>query len=818
MTESVAKARLSNESRTRRANQHDACRKPPGSAAMNDSLSAIPPRVCTGIIVAKYGEVEIGDGDAMCPYRELRIAIDQRHNLGEPSDPRDSISARLQMIGQSRAIFLVSVVMLSAGSAMVRAEEPLYETVKIVREATFKAPTLFSNSGKFRVEMDLKLQPDGTLGGTANYTYRWQHDHAAYPPSVWEGSEKFDVVGTQQGGTISVVAPKEFKITQHDVWQTGKSSHEIRHTPSGRSVYNQWNEFKLGLTNLHYSAKEHQEFQAVFPITADVTTEATATPAPSLRVAVSAKRPLIPGHLRYFNELTVTLSGTSAPADGASVLVSLAAGDLGRLSEDRGWAGTPTLKLTGVKAGQPRTFYYAWAAAPPTTIHRATVTATVEGVQQAKGSASFEVGVNFEVVRASQLVGQSISTGKRTLIGVRVRDSLHPDRDPGALAGELGIRPVLGMKQTGFIPLANLEQFVDGLSLNAAGLLEYAMGAAHGGTAIAIGNMIDWNVSESGLLIGHGTGEDGYPTIRFQDRGVFVFEFDVMALSYDEGRMPEPESPKHVARFATTQLDPNGAFLFETLVPCLQGLVGALKEDPLAQAQTLWECLHGALSSELAQDAIGHNVVANTIGGLIAQAIDAGFQIAGHEPTTAAEQVGEQTLEVIQATLKSTPGTYVTLVEKSGTTRFDTTSSTAGALQPGPAKLDLRAIRPTNDADRARAAEIYAPNRRIQEGKRFAVVAAGEKETLTLDLGGERGRGEIVVVSSHGVVRAAYPAGPWASQVEVRPDGTMRVVSGTALNIERRATKPANASPGVPTPAPIDLRRSQPARNERLGS
>lgn len=674
---------------------------------------------------------------------------------------------------------------------------------------------------EFVAKITMEADALGRLSGKGVHTMTYKDDEG----HLFEGNLDFDCTGSFTGKTVNVSAAKMIVMYSKNPKSHGKSIPNPEKEGLGKTTTTlppEMHVYKGTLALDPASTDGLDVFKEVTTFENAVTAFKVATIIrgylPALRVAITAKRPLIPGHLRYFNELTVTVTGPSAPPAGVTVLVNLEAGDKGRLSEDQGWAGTPTLKLTGVKLGQSRKIYYAWAAAPPTAIHRAKVTAMVEGTPQAKGSTNFEVGVNYEVVRASQLVGQSITTGKRTLIGVYVRDSLHPDKDPGALASELDIRPVLGMKQTGFIPLADLGQFVNGLSLNAAGLIEYALAAAHDGAAHSIGNGIDWDVSPGGLLTGHGDTDEGKPTILFQDRGVFVFEFDVTALAYAEGRMPEPESPKHVARFHTTQLDPNSAFFFETLVPCIQGVVGALKDDPLAQTQALWECLHGALSSELAQNAIGHNVVANTIGGLIAQAIDASFQIAGHEPTTAAEQVGDQTLDMIQATLKSTPGTYVTLVEKSGTTRFDTTSSTAGALQPGPTKLDLRAIRPTNEAERTRAAEVYAPNRRIQEGKRFAVVAAGEKETLTLDLGGERGRGEIVVVSSHGVVRAAYPAGPWASRVEVRPDGTMRVVSGTALNIERRATKPANAAPAVPTPAPIDLRRSQPARNERLGS
>lgn len=122
----------------------------------------------------------------------------------------------------------------------------------------------------------------------------------------------------------------------------------------------------------------------------------------------------------------------------------------------------------------------------------------------------------------------------------------------------------------------------------------------------------------------------------------------------------------------------------------------------------------------------------------------------------------------------------------------------AGALQPGPTKLDLR--RSSDQRSRAHSRGRSLRAQPAHSGRK-AVRRRGrrEKETLTLDLGGKRGRGEIVVVSSHGVVRAAYPTSPWASRVEVRPDGTMRVVSGTALNIERRTTKPANAAPAVPT-------------------
>jgi hypothetical protein len=667
-----------------------------------------------------------------------------------------------------------------------------YETVKIVRDVKWVAtnPRMPKNNGTLRIELDLELQPDGTLAGSGSYVWHWRWEinkQCGVPLSIWHGEAKFELTGTQKNGVVSVTAPKDISALNKRLYE----GCTYRENTEKWNIYNNWHVFQVKPQGGQIKTQERQNFNILpSPVDATVTTQVTATLAPAIRVVVAAKHEIIPGHLRYFNELSVTLSGPQTDPTGMAVHVRLGGGDQGRLSEDQGWSGSPTLRLAAVKPGETRKFYYAWGGAPPTAVHKATVTASVQG-EQAEGSASFDVGVNFKVERVSPLVG-SISTGKRELIGVWVRDTFHPDKDPGASADELGIRPVLGMKQTGFVPLADLQQFVDGLSLNAGRLLEFAIGSATGGRAVAVGNQLSWTVGKGGQLIGRGVSEDqGYPTILFQDRGVYVFEFDITALAHADGRMPEPPSEPHQARFKTTELDPNAAFLFDMLAPCIAGLVGALKEDPLAQAQALWQCLHGALSSELAQQAIGHNVIANTIGGLIAQAIDAGFMAAGHSPEAAAQQVGEQTIEMIQEQMKRTPDTYAVLVGKGGVKQLAATSSTAGELERGPEKLDLRAVRAQTDEDRARVAADYSPRRRIQEGKNFTVVAARNGEALRFDLVGTGDAGEILIVGPAGVTRAAYPAGEWTSQIEVQTDGTLRTLSGAPL---RAQLKPAAGS------------------------
>jgi hypothetical protein len=162
-----------------------------------------------------------------------------------------------------------------------------------------------------------------------------------------------------------------------------------------------------------------------------------------------------------------------------------------------------------------------------------------------------------------------------------------------------------------------------------------------------------------------------------------------------------------------------------------------------------------------------------------------------------AEQAAEQAIEMAQKQIKSAPGLRVALISKGRLASYAATSSTAGKLEKGPEKIDFRALRPQNDSDRALAASLYAPQRRIQEGRSHGVIAAGAAETLSLDLAGAGGGGEIIVVGPKGVARAAFPEGEWKSRVELRPDGTIRAISGARVEARFRSAEPA----AVPGPA-----------------
>ena len=66
-------------------------------------------------------------------------------------------------------------------------------------------------------------------------------------------------------------------------------------------------------------------------------------------------------------------------------------------------------------------------------------------------------------------------------------------------------------------------------------------------------------------------------------------------------------------------------------------------------------------------------------------------------------------------------------------------------------------------------------------------ITAETAETLQFNLVGSGGQGELVIVAKSGASRAAYPAGSWSSRVEVRPDGTIRTLSGTQLQVAQGA-------------------------------
>jgi hypothetical protein len=104
-------------------------------------------------------------------------------------------------------------------------------------------------------------------------------------------------------------------------------------------------------------------------------------------------------------------------------------------------------------------------------------------------------------------------------------------------------------------------------------------------------------------------------------------------------------------------------------------------------------------------------------------------------------------------------------------------------------------LRPQTADERAQAAEVYAPAKRLQEGEHAAVVVGNPGETIWLDLAGSGEAGEIAVVTKSAVIRAPYPVGSWKSRLEIRPDGTFSTVSGTTI-------EPAGSTQGAPvTPA-----------------
>jgi hypothetical protein len=139
----------------------------------------------------------------------------------------------------------------------------------------------------------------------------------------------------------------------------------------------------------------------------------------------------------------------------------------------------------------------------------------------------------------------------------------------------------------------------------------------------------------------------------------------------------------------------------------------------------------------------------------------------------------------------------VAAVSKNGLTAHEAESDRDGTLAPGPKHIDLAGLSAKGAGDRARAAQEYAPQNRIQEGKRFVVVPASGGETLTLDLAGDGKPGELIVISKSQVTRAKYPAGAWGSKLEIGRDGAVRSLGGTPLDTTSQpARKKAAAGSG----------------------
>lgn len=609
------------------------------------------------------------------------------------------------------------------------------------------------------------------------------------PDGPWEysGSTSVHVDGTLKDGRVQAAIESPSKIT---LVETRGGTIDIPFNVSAA-----FERFEGVLRNGRFEATESVATASGAPL--NVTTRMEGGITSGAQIEIRVEHDIVPGHIGYFNKVSFRLTkgpaAAGAPAgrkEDTEVLAQVDTIGPGRIRTTIDGQGSRSLSFEKVVPGRWYEFYYSWQGGPPAPAHLERVRITAPKIE-AEGEAHFDVGVDFEVVEVTRIMKRPPEIGRPELLRVTVRDANHPDEDAAALAGELGLRPELSLEQTGFRPGTTLSDFITGFSVNSSGVAEIVAAAMTGkGKAIVVGDKLTWNVGADGVLTG-ASDDLGHPYARFQQRGTFHFRANISGLAYAPyggGVMREPESPSMPVAIAVTELDPDTQFLVDVLVPCMQGLVSATAGEPVEGWTALWECLDGALDSQLAQQALADHVLINAIAIWISELIDGGLAVADAAGQVirprSAEAMQQQVIEQFQQVAGQLNDVVVAAVSKDAIIGYEASSDRDGDLLQGPKQINLGQLTSGPEAARLQAAQDFAAHKRIQDGKQFVVIPASKGETLTIDLSGDGKAGSLIVMSKSTLTRAAYPTGEWRSKLVIAPDGTARIVAGTPIDLK----------------------------------
>lgn len=594
------------------------------------------------------------------------------------------------------------------------------------------------------------------------------------------------------------------------------------------STFKDFNVFAAALTDGRYEATTKQKMPGG---TWDVLTtmELSAGTPPAGAIEVKAEHDVVPGHVGYFNKVSFRLPETKEVTDaiaksngGIEAVAEVATHGRGRLVKEIGeWGHARELRVAGVKPGNWYELYYSWNGAGPVPAHSERIRVSIPGLEL-EGQVGFDVGIDFEVVSVERIMNRPPEIGRPELLRIKVRDALHPQKSTAELAHALGLKPELSLKQTGYQFGTTLSDFITGFSINSSGVAEIMAAAMTGkGKATVMGNMLSWEVGPHDVLSGAG-GDLAYPYARFQQRGLFFFEAGVSGLSYtpyEGGIMHDPPSAPKPMMIAVTELDPETEFLVNVLVPCIQGLIQAGTGEPVEGWKAVWECLDTALNSQLAQQALADHVLINALAIWIADMINSGVEVAevsGQvlKPQTA-DEVQEQVIEQFQQVAGQLNDAVVAAVSKDGLSAHAAESNRDGTLVRGPGRADLNRLI-VKSAVGERAPQAFPPQNRVQEGNRYLVVPASKGETLTLELAGHGKPGEAIVISKSHITRIAYPDAAWQSKLAIGPDGTVRVISGSPIQITSQPVRKSQAGKPAPGTAAEELPASGQAATDEL--
>ena len=249
------------------------------------------------------------------------------------------------MSRQSIVIGLLAFLLGAGGIAVnASAADTPFQTIKITRE--FAIPPVIGTNrtagclgGDSKIEATVDVR-EGVASGGGHLTYRMYDDKFEM-----QGAGEFRLSGTVKDGHVGVklVSPDSIKMKL------------VRAPPPqtpGTNIIGSTEDYKISDLKIFTQyegtlAGGRYDVTEKMPGCLEIPYATHMEVMSQLKVAVAAEHAIIPGHLRYFNAVTIKLDGVVDDPNGATVNVKLGAGDQGRLVESEGGAAAPTLRLTG---------------------------------------------------------------------------------------------------------------------------------------------------------------------------------------------------------------------------------------------------------------------------------------------------------------------------------------------------------------------------------------------------------------------------------------------------------------------------------------
>jgi hypothetical protein len=523
-------------------------------------------------------------------------------------------------------------------------------------------------------------------------------------------------------------------------------------------------------------------------------------------LVVTPEHEILPAHAEFYNPIRMSVRAADK-TDGSPYRARIsAAGQYGSLVKERGQhGGTATIEVD-LWPNNDSTVHYHWTGPPPVK-EAWTETITVEIPElNLSRQATFSVGIDPRILSVGRRNGGVIYPLLFEAINVRIEDTFHRDTDVEKLCETFDIRPSVAVSQKYFNPvyvspreagmLSALFTRLESVEPKKAWIRDITDGTVitRDGEWVVVGQARE---GASGRIVD--------PGVMFLQRGTYQFEVTI-GIPKGDG---DPRNNKALSDvFEVTEFENIGAEVFHTVfLPSAEFLieVGVSFAGKLATQLPMF--LSDFYQSVKAKDYQGAFIGAvgfamdmvdksGNLSKISKQVIKMGT-LSGYTSTLVEEMTAEpaaksavraapagrlpdNVLEISRLSLQGSPEHYLIILQRQGLVSHGATSD-GTSLKPTAGKI-------TKDQD---------PSQRIQEGARYIVIPAETSETLTLDLSGTGGGGELVTVTAHGIGRYAYPTGAWRSTVMVDGSGRATFTSGQALTPTQESAVPGVSFAGT---------------------